>query len=351
MNKLFVMLPVLFASRKLDGDDETTVFYLRIAYGVAQLLMVFITIFLFMKANALKSSKDGDKIVYVPPPPQPFADPNEKKKYTEVKYGEHVFSQATSLVGSTLFGMVFTVGLHIYRGVVVGLAMQTVMGPFGLFESPLVKLFFMGGTKVFDEKTKEELTPDDEIVDKEGNAVKTNDTKTAIASKKQEDKEEKKTTEKKSFEDILLDTWDEGSEADIKPLMNALNESNVNFRTSESSWTPLMIMSGLGAKNCASAMKIMKALGADPTLIDGEGWNALHWAAYHGSVDAIKVLDEEFDVIKGAAQLHLVKDKEGKIPLDHAKSENNEGSRLELEKVMGDTCVDDEQDEGLRKRK
>lgn len=355
MNKMFVMLPVLYASRKIDGDDETTVLYLRIAYCVAQFLMIIITLFMYFKANSLKNSKDGDEVIYVAPAAQPFADPNEKKKYTQVKYGEHVLSQVTSLIGSTLFGTVFTVGLHIYRGAVVGLAMQAVMGPFGLFESPLVKLFFFGKSKVFDEKTKDELAADDEIIDKDGNAIKasTKDTAAAITSKNQEDKQKTTTTEtKKSFEDMLLDTWDEGSEADIIPLMKAVNKTNINFRTSENSWTPLMILSGLGAKNCTEAMKSLKILGADPTLIDGEGWNAMHWAAYHGSVDAVKVLDEAFNAVKGD-QLHLVKDKEGKIPLDHAKSEGNDGSRLELEKIMkDDACViDDEQDEGLRKRK
>jgi len=342
MNKLFVMLPVLLASRKLDGDDEKTVLYLRIAYGIAQLIMVTCVLIMFMKANALKSSADGDKTVYVAPPPQPFADPNEKKKYTEVKYGEHVFSQTTSLVGSTLFGMVFTVGLHIYRGVVVGLAMQAVMGPFGLFESPLVKLFFMGGSKVFDEKTKEELGPDDEVVDKEGNVIKKDK---AIASKKKEDKVVKAKEPTKSFEDILLDTWDEGSEADITPLLKALNKTNINFRTAENQWTPLMILSGLGAKNCTEAMKQVKELGADPLLIDAEGWNAMHWAAYHGSVDAVKMLQDEFDAV--GLGMHLVKDKEGNIPLDHAKGENNDGAKLELERLV-EVCTDDE---GLRKRK
>ena len=70
MNKLFVMLPVLLASRKLDGDDEQTVLYLRIAYGIAQLIMITCVLIMFVKANALKSSADGDKTVYVAPPPQ-----------------------------------------------------------------------------------------------------------------------------------------------------------------------------------------------------------------------------------------------------------------------------------------
>jgi len=346
---------MLLAVRKLDSESLDTILYVRCAYAFAQVIVVTCVLYCIIKARALAAGKYGSTAIYVPPPAQPFADPNEKKKYTEVKYGEHVLSQATSLIGSTLFGTVFTLGLHIYRGVVVGLAMQAVMGPFGLFESPLVKLFFFGKPKVFDEKTKDELTADDEIIDKDGNAIKASskDTAAAITSKNQEDKQKTATTEpKKSFEHMLLDTWDEGSEADIMPLMKAVNKTNINFRTSENSWTPLMILSGLGAKNCTEAIKSLKILGADPALIDGEGWNAMHWAAYHGSVDAVKVLDEAFNAVKGD-QLHLVKDKEGKIPLDHAKSEGNDGSRLELEKIMkNDVCViDDEQDEGLRKRK
>merc|ERR1712157_18067 len=254
------------------------------------------------------------------------------------------FSLATSLIGSTLFGMVFTVGLHIYRGVVVGLAMQSVMGPFGLIEGPLVQLFFMGKAKVFEEKTKEELTADDEVVDAYGNPVNSASKKEIKEEVKEEVKEDKR-----SFEEILLDTWDGGSESDITPLLNALNSSNINFQTSDNQWSPLMLMSGLGAKNSSKAIQKMKELGADPYLTDEEGWNAVHWAAFHGSVDSVKTLDESFDAAK--IGLHLVKDKEGKIALDHAKNEGNDGVRLELEKWEVDACTEGEQDEGLRKRK
>lgn len=342
------MLPVLLAARKLDSEDEQIVLYLRIAYGVTQFVIVCCVLFMFMKAHALKSSTEGEKIVYIPPTPTPFSDPNQKKRYTEVKIGEHVFSLTTSLIGSTLFGMAFTVGLHIYRGVTVGLAMQSVMGPFGLFESPLVKLFFLGGTKVFEEKTKGELTPDDEVVDKNGDTINVNAGKPASkkeAIKDVQDTEPKE--EERSFEDILLDTWDGGSEADISPLLNALNASNINFQTSENKWTPLMILSGLGAKNLSPAMKKMKELGADPHLTDEEGWNAVHWAAFHNSTEALKTVDEHFDANK--IGLHLVKDEKGMIALDHAKTEGNDDVRMALEKWA--VCADEVQDEGLRKRK
>ena len=70
-----------------------------------------------------------------------------------------------------LFRICFTSGLHIFRGVVIGLLIQSFMGPLGLFDSPLIKLFFFGETKVFDEKEKSELESDAEIVDKDGNAI------------------------------------------------------------------------------------------------------------------------------------------------------------------------------------
>lgn len=343
----------MYASRKLDSEDPNVVQMLRIAYIVIQCIILSLVVYFYVKAKALQSTKEGEETVYVPPAKQPFADPNAKTKYTQVKYGDHVVSTTISLLGSTLFGIVFTFGLHLYRGVIIGLAMQVVMGPMGLFESPLLNLFVLGKTKVFEEKTKEELTPEDEVVDSEGNTITVGGTKAKAKAKNETKsiKEEAKKEVEKSFEDVLLDTWDLGSDADIKPLMNALMKSNINFVTAENKWTPLMIMSGIGAKDSVSAIGKMKELGADPHITDGEGWNCLHWAAYHGSVDAVLKLKEEFEALDQG--MHLVKDKEGKTPLDHAKKEGNEEVRVELETwEIEEVCEEKEStDEGLRKRK
>merc|ERR1711933_257783 len=130
------------------------------------------------------------------------------------------------------------------------------MCPFNLAENALVSAIFLKGglgnlkhKKIFGEKYREEMTADDEVVDGEGNVV----VLTSPANKKEKGG--------KSFEDVLLDTWDLGADADIKPLMNILTKDNINFATSESGWSPLMIMSGLGAKSAPSAMRQMKALG------------------------------------------------------------------------------------------
>jgi Phosphate transport (Pho88) len=67
-NKMFVMLPVMFAARKLDGEDPMTVYYLRIAYGAMQAICVLIVLYTYWKATAA-ATHHANKIVYVPPAP------------------------------------------------------------------------------------------------------------------------------------------------------------------------------------------------------------------------------------------------------------------------------------------
>lgn len=342
INKMFVMVPLMLAARKLDGEDPNIIFILRCAYFTVQSVIIAMLAFIYIQASGAVNSPSAKKTVYVPPPPQPFADPNAKKKYTETTYGVHLLTAARTLLGSTLFGLAITVGLHFYRGIVMGLAMQTIMGPLSLFESPLFQMYILGKTgRHFDEKYSEELTPEDEIVDAEGNPVPTRQLRNAVASTA--------TATKKTFEDVLLDTWDVGAEADITPLMSALTKETINFVTSESGWTPVMIMSGLGGDAAAGAVEKMIKMGADPGMVDGEGWNALHWAAFHGKAESAAVL-----VKKSKEEgWHLVKDKEGKTPLDHAEAEGNEDVAVivrTLEETTKDEPVVETNDEGLRRR-
>jgi ankyrin repeat protein len=220
-----------------------------------------------------------------------------------------------------------TVGLHYYKGMVVGLAIQTIMGPLNLIENPLVKALILGNglrkeDKIFDEKAANELTADDEVVDESGNPVARQ-----IG--------EGGTT--KTFEELLLDTWDAGNKADIGALMAAVNKKNCNFRTKENGWTPLMILSGLNAKGTTSAMRQVQELGGNPAIVDVEGWNSLHWAAFHGSVEAAKELSK-------VTALLSVKDKEGKLPLQMAKAEGNEDVAAFLE-----VCTETEANNRKRK--
>lgn len=334
MNKLFIMAPLAFAVRKIDAEDPQQIFILRIAYGVVQTICIIIVAYTFIKTSSM-SGKGGT--IYVAPPAQPFADPNAKKKYTEVNFGTHVYTTARSLLGSTLFGVVLTLGLHFYKGITTGLAMQVVMAPMNLIENPVVKALLLGKgirpeDKIFEEKTGDELTDDDEIVDENGNPVVRSGTVTEVKPAET------------PFEEILLDTWAAGKKADIVALMSEITEKNCNFRTEKTGWTPMMVLAGLNAKGTASAIRQLKELGGNPAITDGDGWTALHWASFHGSLDAAKELSKD-------ASLLSVKDKEGVVPADMAKAEGHDEIAKFLETAAESSETNDDDANGLRKRK
>ena len=161
---------------------------------------------------------------------------------------------------------------------IVGLAIQSVMAPFNLYENALVKALLTGGLhgldtkRIFGEKHRSEMKSDDAVVDGEGNTIVLSKGSASASSNK---------SDGKKFEDVLLDTWDLGEEADIASFMTELNRENVNSVTDENGWAPIMILSGLGAKGVAGALRKMKGMGANPEIVDKEGWNALHWVCIY----------------------------------------------------------------------
>lgn len=348
--KMLIMLPLMFAARKLDGEDPDIIFMLRCAYFTVQFFIVLSCLYVFLQAQKIASSKFKELTIYVAPPPSPFGD-QEKKQYKEVKFGPHCATTARQLLTSTFFGIVMTSGLHWYKGMIVGLAMQSVMGPLNFLENKFAKALLFGGAlkdgetpksrNLFDEKYREDITKDDEIIDEKGDVVSLRKKEIPAATAP------KKTSV--SFEDLLLDTWDEGEKADVGPLVAALTAKNANFKTKENGWTPLMILVALGAEKCGEAIKKLKDVGANANIVDGEGWNALHWAAFHGSASGAKNLLDVFGTKSG---LQDVKDKEGKTPLKHANAEGNADVAKVIEEATtgaGDSGLADK--DGLRKRK
>lgn len=229
-----------------------------------------------------------------------------------------------------------TAGLHYYKGMLAGLAIQTVMAPLNLSENAIVKALFLGHgireqDKIFEEKTISELTADDEVVDGQGNAIPRNNLGSSAANKNATGASSSMDPNKK-LEEIMLDTWDAGAKADLTELMGVLNKKNCNYQTSEDKWTCLMLLSGLGGvSGTTTAIRhVWHELGADAALTDKEGWNAAHWAAFHGSIDAAKELRKDTSLLK-------VKDKEGNTPIETAKKEKNDQVASLFEEALGES--------------
>jgi hypothetical protein len=335
-----VMLPVMLYARSLDAEDPNIVLLLRCAYGVAT-LVTLVVIFLVQgkvgKAAVAQAAVDQEAL-YVPKAAGMFDDPNGPKKYLKTSYSKLHSDKLGELVQQTGMSMLMTVGLHYYKGMVIGLAMQSVMGPFGLYENPLIQKFLLGkADNAFGEKREAELNAEDSIIEMVGmeekviragkgaavEAVEGDTDKKTDAGKKTEPKALPAATtdaDAPSLEDILLDCWDTAEKADLPALTEALTRGNVNSTTDELKWTPLMVVSGLkGAEGVGKAVRECKKLGADETATDVEGWTALHWAAYHGSKEAAEALCEEFDV----EPLVELKDKESKTVRMLCEEENN----------------------------
>lgn len=330
--KLMVMLPLMYLSRKIDGEDPDIIFILRCTYGTVQALILLSIAYVFLKVQKLVSNKWMQKLViYVPEPAAPFSLPAEdaKKKYTRTTLAKHILSKTKNLGFSTAGSCCFTVALHLYRGMVIGLAMQSAMGPFGLYENTLAKAILLNQVgdgsdhnpwkklRVFDEKYEHELTEKDEVVDDKGEVV-------SFKRRPVED-----------VLDVLWDTWHNAKykPVDLKPLMERLNKGNVNMKTEETGWTPIMIVASIEAEGQKEALIKLKEWGAKPEAVDEEGWNALHWTAFHGIASGTRFLMKEFPG-KG---LEDAKDKSGKTALDHAKDEKNVEVTKILEELMRKT--------------
>ena len=66
-NKMFVMVPVMLAARKLDGEDPNVIYWLRVAYFSVQALVVLLVAYTYIQAMTIAAKQGNDRIVYIPP--------------------------------------------------------------------------------------------------------------------------------------------------------------------------------------------------------------------------------------------------------------------------------------------
>ena len=66
---MIVMIPLILAARKIDGEDPNIVYWLRIAYFSVQAIIVMLVAYVYIQAAAAAKGKEN-RMVYVPAPAQ-----------------------------------------------------------------------------------------------------------------------------------------------------------------------------------------------------------------------------------------------------------------------------------------
>jgi ankyrin repeat protein len=65
----------------------------------------------------------------------------------------------------------------------------------------------------------------------------------------------------------------------------------VNYQTAAGGWSALMVVAGSGAHGAGDVARLL-AVGAEPGLVDADGWTALHLACFFGQFDCVEALLE-----------------------------------------------------------
>lgn len=94
-----------------------------------------------------------------------------------------------------------------------------------------------------------------------------------------------------------------GMDADFEELW-ACVKSSVNARTEQDQWTALMVACGSPLDTSEFIRNVIVA-GADVAAVDGDGWTALHWCAFHGRPEAAATVLENAPAHKIAEALEI----------------------------------------------
>ena len=234
-------------------------------------------------------------------------------------YVEHESEQAQQLLTQTMMGLGMIALVHFKFGVKQPLFLQSVMAPVNLYENGVFKKMILGSKdRVWGEKLPGEQGATETV---EGDAAAAATT-TALPETKEDD----------SIDAKILSTWDAGKSANVDKLVSSMTKENINHQTGEGQWTALMVVSGL-KNGTEKHVKALIALGADITLTDEDGCNALHWAAFHNRPPCAQALLNGKD---SEAIQSIMKQKSGEdaTPIEVAQENNNDEIIKLLQKAV-----------------
>ena len=111
-----------------------------------------------------------------------------------------------------------------------------------------------------------------------------------------------------------------------------------------------MVLAGMPIDTCSLIQQLLKQKKIQVELTDNDGWNALHWCAYHNSPESAKVILST--ISKSQLQVLCAQSSEdGKSPLEVAHEQNNDTMVTILESFTDQTLDKPTKEETIRQRK
>ncbi|KAH7470515.1 hypothetical protein KRP22_001492 [Phytophthora ramorum] len=308
--RMFIMLPMIFLMGKIDFENEMILTAARTSFLVCQVTAILVGLYL----KQLIERKHDTRKIFIPGTKSPFDQSPNYAELTETTYEAHELAKANEFLKQTLIGAGISSVIHFKMGVNHVVLIQSVMMPMNLWDNPLVQAYLLGrrNGRIWNERLEGE-SAEDAAAAAGADATPV----TASAASSSTDKKEKKDA---TPEEAIAAALAAGADADFEELWTAV-KGKVNAKTDEDQWTALMVACGSPVDTDEFIHKVVKA-GANVLLVDGDGWTALHWSAFHGRPEAAGALLSSISAAK-REQLLAVKASDGRTAAEVAKGEEN----------------------------
>uniref|UniRef100_K3X3L4 Uncharacterized protein n=1 Tax=Globisporangium ultimum (strain ATCC 200006 / CBS 805.95 / DAOM BR144) TaxID=431595 RepID=K3X3L4_GLOUD len=307
--RMMVMLPMMFLMGKIDFENSAILNSARAAFLLCQVVSLLLGLYIKKKIE----EKNDTRKIYVPGPKSPFDPTPNYDDVTETTYVTHELTKVNEFIKQTCIGAAISSFIHFKMGVNHVVLIQAVMTPMNLWDNQLVKAYVLGRQtgRMWGERIEGETN--------EEAAIANGITPDGAAADAQPAKSSVKTVDLTPAEAITK-ALNDGAEADFDELWAAV-KSSVNTVSKEDHWTALMVACGSPIDTTDFIFNIISA-GADVTAVDGDGWSALHWSAYHGRPEAAETLLEACQPAL-VAELLQIKASDGRTAKEIAKEENH----------------------------
>ncbi|CAH0518151.1 unnamed protein product [Peronospora belbahrii] len=336
--RMFIMLPLIFLMGKIDFENEWLLFSARTAFCLCQTIALLVGFYL----KHLIQRKHDTRKIYVPNIKSPFDQSPNYDELTETTYESHELAKVNEFIKQTLIGAGISSFIHFKMGVNHVVMIQSIMMPINLWDNALVQAYILGrrNGRIWNERLEGE-SAQDAAAAAAGETITTSTVLTSV------DAQEKNKQVHLTPEEAIAETLAAGADADFDTLWNVV-KCKVNAKTDEDQWTALMVACGSPVDTEEFIKKVVKA-GADVLAVDGDGWTALHWSAFHGRPEAAEALLSSISIEKRETLL-AIKASDGRTAAEVAKGEEN-ADVVAILASYAESSVSDEEISTLRQRK